>query len=114
MGTLSLNIRLRPNQVLGVAYNYYYTSNCDTLYQVGQLSATSTQPGSQTDTTRVEPPKVFFVKLLKSTNQVTTSPMWDLMMKNVYNLRTSQVNLMYCMKMTSMTALLKNICLKEN
>lgn len=92
LGTLSLNIRLRPNQVLGVAYNYYYTSNCDTLYQVGQLSATSAQPGSQTDTTRVEPPKVFFVKLLKSTNQVTTSPMWDLMMKNVYNLRTTQLN----------------------
>lgn len=59
LGTLSLNIRLRPNQVLGVAYNYYYTSNCDTLYQVGQLSASSVQPGSQTDTTRVEPPKVF-------------------------------------------------------
>jgi len=92
LGTLSLNIRLRPNQVLGVAYNYYYTSNCDTLYQVGQLSASSVQPGSQTDTTRIEPPKVFFVKLLKSTNQVTTSPMWDLMMKNVYNLRTSQLN----------------------
>ncbi len=92
LGTLSLNIRLRPNQVLGVAYNYYYTSNCDTLYQVGQLSASSVQPGSQTDTTRVEPPKVFFVKLLKSTNQTTTSPMWDLMMKNVYNLRTSQLN----------------------
>ncbi len=92
LGTLSLNIRLRPNQVLGVAYNYYYTSNCDTLYQVGQLSASSVQPGSQTDTTRVEPPKVFFVKLLKSTNQTTTSPMWDLMMKNVYNLRTTQLN----------------------
>ncbi|MFZ1749838.1 MAG: cell surface protein SprA, partial [Saprospiraceae bacterium] len=92
LGTLSLNIRLRPNQVLGVAYNYYYTSNCDTLYQVGQISANSVQPGNQTDTTRVEPPKVHFVKLLKSTNQVTTSPMWDLMMKNVYNLRTSQLN----------------------
>jgi cell surface protein SprA len=92
LGTLSLNTRLRPNQVLGVAYNYYYTSNCDTLYQVGQLSASSTQPGSQVDTTRVEPPKVFFVKLLKSTNQVTTSPMWDLMMKNVYNLRTAQLS----------------------
>ncbi|MBL0100188.1 MAG: cell surface protein SprA [Saprospiraceae bacterium] len=92
LGTLSLNFRLRPNQVLGVAYNYYYTSNCDTLYQVGQLSASSVQPGSQTDTTRIEPPKVFFVKLLKSTNQITTSPMWDLMMKNVYNLRTNQLN----------------------
>ncbi|MCE2788282.1 MAG: cell surface protein SprA [Saprospiraceae bacterium] len=92
LGTLSLNIRLRPNQVLGVAYNYYYTSNCDTLYQVGQLSASSVQPGSQTDTTRIEPPKVHFVKLIKSTNQVTTSPMWNLMMKNVYSLRTNQLN----------------------
>ena len=92
LGTISLNIRLRPNQVLGVAYNYYYTANCDTLYQVGQLAASSVQPGDQTDTSRVEPPKVHFVKLLKSTNQVTTSPMWELMMKNVYPLRTNQLN----------------------
>ena len=92
LGTLSINFRLRPNQVLGVGYNYYYTSNCDTLYQVGQLSASSIQPANQTDSTRVEPPKVFFVKLLKATNQRTTSPMWDLMMKNVYNLRTQQLN----------------------
>lgn len=92
LGTLSLNFRLRPNQVLGVAYNYYYTSNCDTLYQVGQLSASSVHPANQTDSTRVEPPKVFFTKLLKATNQATRSPMWDLMMKNVYNLRTQQLN----------------------
>lgn len=102
LGTLSLNIRLRPNQVLGVAYNYYYTTICDTLFQVGQLSASSVQPGDQTDTTRVEPPKVHFVKLLKSTNQTTktknykqqlvVAPMWDLMMKNVYPLRTTSLN----------------------
>jgi cell surface protein SprA len=92
LGTLSLNIKLRPNQVLGVAYNYYYTSNGDEVYQVGQISNNSVQPGNQTDTSRIEPPKVHFVKLLKSTNQVTTSPMWDLMMKNVYNLRTSSIN----------------------
>jgi cell surface protein SprA len=92
LGTISLNIRLRPNQVLGVAYNYYYTSNGDEVYQVGQISNNSVLPGNQTDTTRIEPPKVHFVKLLKSTNQVTTSPMWDLMMKNVYNLRTSSLN----------------------
>ncbi|HMU02313.1 MAG TPA: cell surface protein SprA, partial [Saprospiraceae bacterium] len=101
LGTLSLNIRLRPNQVLGVAYNYYYTTICDTLFQVGQLSASSVQPGDQTDTTRVEPPKVHFLKLLKSTNQVTkirknnqlvVAPMWDLMMKNVYPLRTTSLN----------------------
>jgi len=92
LGTISLNSRLRPNQVLGVGYNYYFTSKCDSLFQVGQLAVSSIQPGNQTDTTRVEPPKVHFVKLIKSTNQLTTSPMWDLMMKNVYNLNTSQLN----------------------
>lgn len=92
LGTLSLNAKLKPNQVLGVAYNYYFTSNGNKIYQVGQIAANSIQPGDQTDTTRVEPAKVHFVKLLKSTNQTTTSPMWDLMMKNVYNLRISSLN----------------------
>ncbi|MCB9308977.1 MAG: cell surface protein SprA, partial [Lewinellaceae bacterium] len=92
LGTISLNSRLRPNQVLGIAYNYYYTTICDTLFQVGQLSASSVLPSNQTDTTQAEPPKVHFVKLLKPTNQLTTSPMWDLMMKNVYPLRTTQLN----------------------
>jgi cell surface protein SprA len=92
LGTISLNLKLRPNQVLGVAYNYYYTSNPNEVYQIGELSAASINPANQADTTRVEPPKVHFVKLLKSTNQIVSSPMWDLMMKNVYNLNTSQLN----------------------
>ena len=92
LGTLSLNARLKPNQVLGVAYNYYFTANGDKVYQVGQISANSIQAGDQTDTTKIEPKKVHFVKLLKSTNQVTTSPMWDLMMKNVYNLKINSMN----------------------
>ncbi|MFN8338119.1 MAG: cell surface protein SprA [Saprospiraceae bacterium] len=92
LGTLSLSARLKPNQVLGVAYNYYFTANGNKIYQVGQIAANSIQPGDQTDTTRVEPAKVHFVKLLKSTNQATRSPMWDLMMKNVYNLRINSLN----------------------
>ncbi|MCC7444577.1 MAG: cell surface protein SprA [Saprospiraceae bacterium] len=92
LGTVSLNVRLRPNQVLGVAYNYYYTSNPNAVYQIGQLSLNSINPANQADTTRVEPPKVHFVKLLKSTNQIVNTPMWELMMKNVYNLNTSSLN----------------------
>lgn len=102
LGFISLNIRLRPNQVLGVAYNYYYTATSDSVLQVGQLSASSVQFSDLTDTMRDNTPKLHFVKLLKSTNQVTTlvnfegkpyrSPLWDLMMKNVYNLRTNQLN----------------------
>jgi len=99
LGFISLNSRLRPNQVLAVAYNYYYTDKCDTLFQVGQISASSIQFGDQTippgvdpDSVNVESPKLHFVKLLKPINQNTTSPLWDLMMKNVYPLRSNQLN----------------------
>jgi cell surface protein SprA len=32
--------------------------------------------------------KVLFLKLLKATSQRTNLPLWDLMMKNVYSLKT--------------------------
>lgn len=99
LGTISLNARLRANQVLAVSYNYYYTDKCDTLFQVGQLASSSVQFGDQTpplgsdpDTVVVASPKVMFTKLIKPINQNTISPLWDLMMKNVYPLRTSQLN----------------------
>ncbi len=101
LGMLSLNIRLRPNQNLAVAYNYTYTRNCDEVYNVGNLSADGSQfsstsrnvvPGQQDTTTNVEPPKVLFTKLLKSSVQQTDISTWDLMMKNVYPLRATQLN----------------------
>ncbi|MBK9256009.1 MAG: cell surface protein SprA [Saprospiraceae bacterium] len=102
LGFISLNTRLRPNQVLGIAYNYYYTATSDTVLQVGQLSASSVQYSDLADTMANNTPKLHFVKLLKSTNQVTrgknylgeqvNTPLWDLMMKNVYPLRTSQLS----------------------
>ncbi len=101
LGMLSLNIRLRPNQNLAVAYNYTYTRNCDEIYNVGNLSADGSQfssttrvsePGQQDTMTNVEPQKVLFTKLLKSSNQQTDVSTWDLMMKNVYPLRATQLN----------------------
>ncbi|HMP28537.1 MAG TPA: cell surface protein SprA [Saprospiraceae bacterium] len=95
LGTISLNIRLRPNQVLAVSYKYFYTARCDTIYTVGQIASEGLESSSITDPNgqqRATPPKVIFTKLLKSTNQVTNVPSWDLMMKNVYNLQTSSLN----------------------
>lgn len=98
LGMLSLNIRLRPNQVMAVAYNYTYTANCDVVYNVGSLSADGSQFSSlkpnPDDPTKeqAEPPKVLFTKLIKSSVQATNNPSWDLMMKNVYPLRASQLN----------------------
>lgn len=97
LGFLSLNIRLRPNQALAVSYNYTYTANCDEVYNVGTLSADGSQysnpnnaPGQQEEDP--ESAKVLFTKLIKATNQNTQTPQWDLMMKNVYPLRATQLD----------------------
>jgi cell surface protein SprA len=91
LGFISLNVRLKPNQVLGVSYDYYFVENCDTLYKVGELSDESLV--SDTDTTGlVQPESVVYVKMLKSSNQRVDHPTWDLMMKNVYPMRTSNLD----------------------
>ena len=67
---------------LAVAFQYTYNGK---IYQVGEFSqdvppdTTDTHGGTQ---------KVLFLKLLKATSQRTNLPIWDLMMKNVYSLKT--------------------------
>ncbi len=99
LGYISLNLRLRPDQRLGVAYKYFYTDNCDSIYTVGQLSGQalqtserSTSPNAQGERDTIKSEKVIFVKLLKPSNQKVSLPTWDLMMKNVYRLSTSSLN----------------------
>lgn len=78
LGFISLRQALNNAEVLAVAYEY--TVNGET-YQVGTLS----QDG-------IAAPNGLILKMLKSSiTQVTsangeTSPLWDLMMKNVYNI----------------------------
>lgn len=81
LGFVSINIGLRPDQVLGVAYRYRYN---DKIYQVGEFSYE----------VPVDPvnPNVLFVKLLKATTQKTEVPLWNLMMKNVYSVGAYQTN----------------------
>ena len=77
LGYISLNQRLNDNQLLSVAYSF--TINGDNkVYKVGEFSEES---------------PVLITKLLKSnTRTITTSPMWDLMMKNVYSLNSNDIN----------------------
>lgn len=77
LGYISLNQRLNDNQLLAVAYTY--TLNGDSkVYKVGEFSEES---------------PVLITKLLKSnTKTTTTTPMWDLMMKNIYSLNSNQIN----------------------
>jgi len=83
VGYISLNQVLQPNDVLAVAYQYSYNGK---IYQVGEFSqdippdtTLGTNPGAQ---------KVLYLKLLKATSQRTNLPIWNLMMKNVYTLKT--------------------------
>lgn len=83
VGFLSLSQPLQPDEVLGVAFQYQYNG---TVYQVGEFSqdvppdTTAAVSGTQ---------KVLFLKLLKATSQRTNLPLWDLMMKNVYSLKSA-------------------------
>jgi cell surface protein SprA len=80
LGFISLNTRLNPDQVLAVSYQYTIIGQ-DKIYQVGEFSDQG-----------IAAPNTLIVKLLKSTSVNTTTPMWDLMMKNVYNIGAYQVN----------------------
>lgn len=83
LGFISLNIRLRPNQVLAVTYQYSYSYNGSEVYQVGEMA---------NDVSFEVPPKNLFARLLKNTTQNVDEPNWDLMMKNVYSIGGSQLD----------------------
>ena len=80
LGFITLNISLNANQTLAVAYQYTVIGQ-DKVYQVGEFSDQS-----------ISDPNLLVTKLLKSTTINTKMPMWDLMMKNVYNMRAYQVS----------------------
>ena len=82
VGFLSLNQPLQSDEVLGVAFQYSYNGK---IYQVGEFSQ-DVPPDTTTKVAGTQ--KVLFLKLLKATSQRTNLPIWDLMMKNVYALKT--------------------------
>lgn len=77
LGYISLQSALNADEVLAVAFEYTYGGK---TYQVGEFS-----------TDVVESSNALFLKLLKNTVQSPKTPIWDLMMKNVYYLGASQV-----------------------
>ena len=79
LGFITLNSALNSDQVLAVAFQYTVIGD-DHVYQVGEFS------------NEVSAPNCLRVKLLKSTNLNTRSPLWKLMMKNVYSLSAYQVS----------------------
>ncbi len=89
LGYLSLQQRLSNDEILAVAYQYTVGSE---VYQVGEFGndgVDATQPGSVNPTTG-EPETIttqaLVLKLLKSNLTNTSKPIWNLMMKNIYQI----------------------------
>lgn len=77
LGYISLNQRLNDNQLLAVSYSYTVNGTSQ-VYKVGEFSEES---------------QVLVTKVLKPNTTVkTTSPMWKLMMKNIYALDAGQID----------------------
>lgn len=79
LGFITLNSALTSDQVLAVSFQYTIIGD-DNVYQVGEFS------------NEVAAPNCIRAKLLKSTTLNTQSPLWKLMMKNVYSLSAYQVS----------------------
>ena len=80
LGFITLSQPLSADQVLAVAFQYQVVGDT-TVYQVGELT-----------TDGVNDPNTLVVKLIKGTSLDTRSPLWRLMMKNVYFLRSTQIS----------------------
>ncbi|WP_018675287.1 cell surface protein SprA [Riemerella columbina] len=77
LGYISLNQRLNDNQLLAVSYSYTVNGS-NQVYKVGEFAEESS---------------VLITKLLKPNSSVkTTSPMWNLMMKNIYSFNGNQIS----------------------
>jgi len=73
LGYISLKTKLDDDMVLAVAFQY---TKGGKTYQVGEFSTDNAGNTSQT----------LVVKLLKATSGNPSTPLWDLMMKNIYSL----------------------------
>ena len=79
LGFITLSQPLSADQVLAVAFQYQVIGDT-TVYQVGELT-----------TDGINDPNTLVVKLIKGTGIDTRSPLWRLMMKNVYFLKSTQI-----------------------
>ena len=93
LGYVSLNQRLSNDEILGVAFQFTYLGE---VYQVGEF-ANSDVPGTSlsTETSQQNPivsNNSLIVKMLKSSLTDVRQPIWDLMMKNIYNIGAYQLS----------------------
>ncbi|MBF6653397.1 cell surface protein SprA [Flavobacterium columnare] len=82
LGYISLNQRLTNDEVLAVAYQY---TEGDKVYQVGEFGNDGVT-SSTTDINDIPVTKALILKLLKPNLNNVDKPIWNLMMKNIYQI----------------------------
>jgi cell surface protein SprA len=93
LGYISLNQRLNNDEVLAVAFQYTVGGQ---VFQVGEfandgIDATDVQTNSSGEVTNVTNNNLI-LKLLKSSITSISQPIWDLMMKNIYDTGAYQLS----------------------
>jgi len=87
LGYISLQQRLANDEVLAVAYQYTIGDN---VYQVGEFGTDGVDatvvgdPGTTTETIQTQS---LVLKMLKSSLTNVNKPVWNLMMKNIYQIQ---------------------------
>ena len=82
LGYISLNQRLASDEILAVAFQYTVGGE---VYQVGEFASDGIDASGGTGV-ESSVSQNLVVKMLKSTVTNVDEPVWDLMMKNIYNL----------------------------
>ncbi|MDH6601737.1 cell surface protein SprA [Myroides gitamensis] len=90
LGYISLQQRLSNDEVLAVAFQYTIG---DKVYQVGEFgtdggssNVETNIPGQTDPDAQVPLAQALVVKMLKSSLTLTSAPVWNLMMKNIYQI----------------------------
>ena len=83
LGFISLNQSLNNDEILGIAYQYTYQGE---VFQVGEFSSDPIDSNSTTSNSAL------LLKMLKSNLNDVSQPVFKLMMKNIYDLGSYQVN----------------------
>ena len=87
LGYISLQQRLANDEVLAVAYQYTIGDN---VYQVGEFGTDGVDSTVITDATTANPSvstQSLILKMLKSNLTNVEKPIWNLMMKNIYQIQ---------------------------
>ena len=94
LGYISLQQRLNNDEVLAVAFQYTVGGR---VFQVGEfandgVNATQVGENQQNPNQPVVTNQTLVLKMLKSNLTNVAEPIWDLMMKNIYNLSGNQLS----------------------